>query len=273
MAHWDLTDIPWQRFEPERVDPDMLAVVKAAALVEHNAADYAAYLRNVFADDAAFRAETGLWSAEEIRHGQALGRWAELADPGFDFALCSRRFSEGYRIPVAATASVRGSPAAELVARCVVESGTSSFYSAMRDAACEPVLRAICHRIAGDEYRHYKMFLDALRRHRRREGSSRLRGALVAVRRYREIDDDELAFAFHCANLGAVPYDRRRAFDAYFGRAFRYYREPHLKRAVGMIARAAGFDPAGPLARAAGWLVWRYTRRSVARLAVAAGPA
>lgn len=269
MAHWSLDDIPWQRFKRDLVDPDMLAVVKASSLVEHNAGDYAAYLRSVFAQDAAFQSETYRWSGEEVQHGEALGRWAQMADPGFDFAACCRRFRDGYRVPVDATVSVRGSAAAELVARCVVESGTSSFYSAMRDATQEPVLKAICHRIAGDEFRHYKMFFDALRRHRQREGQSRLRDAVVAVRRYREIDDDELAMAFHCANSADAPYDRRRASDAYFGRAFRYYREPHLRRAVGMMARAAGFDPAGPLARCAAWLVWQYTRRNVARLAAA----
>ncbi len=49
-----------------------------------------------------------------------------------------------------------------MISRCVVESGTSSYYSAMRDATEEPLLREIAGRIAADEYRHYKLFYDTL---------------------------------------------------------------------------------------------------------------
>ena len=59
-----------------------------------------------------------------------------------------RRFTEGYRLPLEATASVRGSRNGELVARCVVECGTSSFYTAIRDATDEPVLKMVAAKIA-----------------------------------------------------------------------------------------------------------------------------
>ena len=58
--------------------------------------------------------------------------------------------------------SVRGSRRGEMIARCVVESGTSSLYSAIRDASEEPVLKEIAGRIAADEYRHYKLFYEIL---------------------------------------------------------------------------------------------------------------
>ena len=49
--HWTLDDIPWGEFDPEKVDPSLLKVVKAASMVEFNGRDYAAYLCNVFPDD------------------------------------------------------------------------------------------------------------------------------------------------------------------------------------------------------------------------------
>ena len=49
-----------------------------------------------------------------------------------------------------------------MIARCVVESGTSSYYTAIRDATEEPVLKEIAGRIAADEYRHYKLFYETL---------------------------------------------------------------------------------------------------------------
>ncbi len=52
--HWTLEDIPWDRFDPSKVDPDLLRLAKAASLVEYNGGDYAAYLCNVFPDDPEF---------------------------------------------------------------------------------------------------------------------------------------------------------------------------------------------------------------------------
>ncbi|MGH7185642.1 MAG: ferritin-like domain-containing protein, partial [Pseudomonadota bacterium] len=158
MKAWTLADIPWHRFDPAKVDPEMVKIVKAAAMVEFNGGDYATYLCNVFHDDVNFQAAARRWAREEIQHGEALGRWAGLADPSFDFETAFRRFAGGFRLPLEATESVRGSRTGELIARCIVEAGTSSYYSALAEASDEPVLKAICRNIAGDEFRHYKLF-------------------------------------------------------------------------------------------------------------------
>ncbi|MGB1875778.1 MAG: hypothetical protein ACPHGY_02470 [Rhodospirillaceae bacterium] len=41
---WTLDDIPWQDFDPAKVNPEVLKIIKAAALVERNGADYGQYL-------------------------------------------------------------------------------------------------------------------------------------------------------------------------------------------------------------------------------------
>src|SRR6185437_16316299 len=130
MGHWTLDDIPWDRFEPQKVDPKLVRLVKAASLVEGNGADYAEYLCRVFADDPSFQEEARRWAEEEVQHGRALAHWARLADPGFDFAAAAAAFTAGFRVDVDARSSIRGSRAGEMVARCVVEIGTSSYYSA-----------------------------------------------------------------------------------------------------------------------------------------------
>ena len=109
-----------------------------------------------------------------------------------------------YKIPVDATHSVRGSRAGELCARCVVETGTSSFYSAIRDAVDEPVLKQICKNIAADEFRHYRLVLRPYGALPRRaaptpspaDGSA----SWVAVTRFQEASDDEIASAYHAGN-------------------------------------------------------------------------
>ena len=269
MRHWTLEDIPWDEFDGTRVDPEILAVVKAASMVEHNSADYATYLNNIFPDDPEFQAAAKAWAVEEIQHGVALGRWAEMADPSFDFQGSFRRFAEGYRIPVEAESSVRGSHSGELIARCMVETGTSSLYSALRDATDEPVLKVLCHKIAGDEFRHYKLFYTHLQRYLAREKPGLPRRALVAFRRFSEVDDDELSYAYHCANLDGQTYDRKRAADAYLGRVAACYRPDHVQRAVGMTMKAVGVSPQGRLGRLATRLVWHRLQRQARQLRAA----
>ncbi|SOD92237.1 ferritin-like domain-containing protein [Caenispirillum bisanense] len=267
MRHWTLDDIPWDRFDPARVDPDILRVIKAAAMVERNAADYTAYLRNVFTDDAYFADMSAHWELEEVQHGDALGRWAEMADPTFDYADAFRRFREGYQIQLDATESIRGSRTGELIARCIVETGTSSIYSALRDATDEPVLKEICHRIAGDEFRHYKMFYTHMQKYLERENVPTWKRILVAVSRIKESEDDELAMAYHVANFPAdAPYDRRSASFAYAARAFSLYRPTHVERASNMVLKAAGISPQGRFGRFFGTMMWRYVASRARRM-------
>jgi hypothetical protein len=266
MTAWTLDDIPWRRFTPAAVDPDLLRLAKAASLVEANGAVYADHLCRVFADDPEFQRHARRWGEEEIRHGEALARWAALADPGFDFAAAFARFRAGFTGGFERAASRRGSRAGEMVARCVVEAGTSSYYSALREAAREPVLHEICRRIAADEVRHYKLFRRTLERCLAREPIGRLRRLWVALGRIAETRDDELACAYFAANDAGERYDRRRHGRAYARRAAALYRPPHVAHGVTMIMKAVGLDPRGAVARAACRLAWQAMRWQRARL-------
>ena len=164
MGAWTLEDIPWQLFDRAKLEPELVRIVKAASLVEHNGAAYAHHLCRIFADDPEFQQTARRWGEEEVQHGRALARWAALADPHFDFAAASARFRQGFRVDFESARSRRGSRAGEMVARCVVEIGTSSYYTALCEAAAEPVLQEICRRIAADELRHYRLFYKQLDR-------------------------------------------------------------------------------------------------------------
>ncbi len=235
-------------------------MVKAAAMVEANAADYVDYLHGVFQDDEALKAAITLWGEEEAQHGAALGRWAELADPSFSFSDSLARFRESFRIPEGASGSVRGSRTGELIARCVVECGTSSFYSAIRDSADEPVLKAICHRIAGDEFRHYKLFRQQYRRYSERQPLSALKRLTVAAGRVFEAEDEELALAWYCSNQPNEPFDLRRHSAAYGIKALQVYRFEHIARALRMVFKVCDFNARGPAAAWLARLAWRGLR-------------
>ncbi len=268
-THWSLDDIPWDRFDPGKLDADLIKLVKAASMVESNGGDYAIYLCNVFADDAEFQVAARAWAAEEVQHGEALARWAGMADPSFDFSASFKRFTEGYALPLGATASVRGSRAGELVARCIVEVGTSSYYSALAAASEEPVLKTICRRIAADEFRHYKLFYKHLKRYLEIEKVSKLRRIRIALGRIGESEDDELAYAYYAANgTASEPYERKRWSRAFSARALAHFRPAHVERGIAMTFKAAGLAPRGPLARwtsrGAYWLMRSRQRRAEA---------
>jgi hypothetical protein len=268
MGNWTLESISWDRFDPSKVDPEILRNIKAAALVERNGGDYRIYLNRVFADDPAFIAAVDKWANEEVQHGLALGRWAQLADPKWDFESAFARFRAGYKLPLDASASVRGSQAGEMMARCIVETGTSSYYSALKDATDEPVLKQICGHIAGDEFRHYKLFYDHLHRCLERDRLSRWDRLRIGWGRLAESEDDELAYAYFAANEpeGAV-YDRTRSMQAYARRVYPLYTRFHVQRAMAMVLKAIGLNSTG---RLNGWMthvgLW-FLRRRVAKLA------
>jgi hypothetical protein len=263
-AGWTLDDIQWAKFDASKVNPGLLQAVKAASLVEFNAPDYVIYLKRVFKDSGAETlANIEQWGVEETQHGLALGRWAEMADPNFDFKGSFARFREGYKAPHFFnddTTSVRGSRRGEMVARCVVECGTSSFYSAIREAADEPVLKEVAGRIAADEFRHYKLFFEML--HKQDEPELPFwRKLIVALTRVNESDDDELAYAFYAANIPpSEPYKREEYARAYYAKSLTLYRRHHVRKLVQMIAKTIGADPNGRLTQAAGAVAWRALR-------------
>ncbi len=56
-----------------------------------------------------------------------------------------------------------------MTARCVVETGTATYYRAMARSTDEPVLQDLATRIATDEVNHYKHFYRFFRCYREQE--------------------------------------------------------------------------------------------------------
>jgi rubrerythrin len=266
--NWSLDDVPWDQFDAARVCPEILKVVKAAALVEYNAHDYGKYLSNVFHDDAEFLKEITQWVQEEVQHGEALGRWAEMADPTFNFQASFKNFVAGYKINTDVKESIRGSRSGELISRCIVETGTSSYYTALTDAVNEPVLKYICSAIAGDELRHYKLFYKNMKHYLEVEKLSPMERLKIGLSRIRESEDDELSFAYYSANFtsitknmaandnGGVVYNRKQFTEEYTVRAYTKYRAHHMDRVVSMVLKACGIGTQGVVAKAAAKLAW-----------------
>jgi len=267
MKHWILDDIDWSAFDATKVDPDLLKVTKAASMVEFNAHDYAAYLGEVFHDDPEFQAAAIEWAAEETQHGRALAKWSKLADPDFDFDACFARFEETIELPTGIDASVRGSRTGELIARCIVEVGTSSYYTAIADVTEEPVLKQICRNIAADEIRHFALFRKTMEKYQPQERLHLLARLRVAIGRLAETNDDELSYAYYAANHAEEEaYDNDRHGRAYRSRAYSCYRHQHIRRMVAMMFKAVGLPPTGVLSRIIARLGYVAIRHRARRL-------
>jgi len=267
MGRWTLDDIPWERFDRSKLDPEIVRIVKAASLVEYNGRAYAHHLCRIFYDDHDFQRTARRWGEEEIQHGRVLARWTALADPSYDFAAAVDRFQAGYRVDFDTATSRRGSRSGEMIARCMVEVGTSSYYSALRDGVREPVLKEICRNIAADEIRHYSLFHRNLMRCLERERIGVWQRLRIALGRIAEAGDDELAYAYYAANETAGPYDRRRYSRAYARRALAFYQRSHVRHMVAMVFKAVGLAPRSRLAEAVSRLAWLAMRYKAARLA------
>jgi rubrerythrin len=263
---WSPDDIAWDKFDRAKAEPWMVDAIKSAALVEYNAPDYVDYLKRVFPDPS-FHPIIEQWGREESQHGLVLGRWAEMADPSFHLEEAFARFRAGYRpahFDGSDETSVRGSKRGEMIARCVVESGTSSYYTAIKEATAEPVLQEIAGRIAADEYRHYKLFYETLQT----QDEADLpfwKKILIAVGRAAESDDDEIAYSRYCATVPASevttrPYNRAAYSRIVTAATLKIYRRRHIEKLTRMIAKAAGADPQSRMVRLAGAALWRMLR-------------
>jgi hypothetical protein len=242
---WKFEDINWSLFDLQKVDPIMLRVMKAGSVVEHNGSDYGLYLKNVFKGDTLFEKEITGWSQDEIKHGKVLAAWIKMADPSFNFEDRFKAYVEGFPIATDSTESIRGSRACELITRCMVEIGTSSFYTAVKETTEEPLLKHICNKIAADELRHYKLFYTHFQRYQTQEKLSVFKRLQIAISRLLENEDDELAFAYYTANGETAPYDRKRYTQLYGKSVYSYYRRDNVTRSMALFCKAIGLNPQG----------------------------
>ena len=269
--HWTLDTIAWDKFDRTKLQPELVRLVKAAALVEYNARDYVEYLRSVFKNEPEMMKHLDRWGTEEVQHGSALGKWAEMADPTYKFTEAFARFRKGYRPEhfINADGSIRGSRIGELIARCVVECGTSSSYTALRDASAEPVLKQIAGLIAADEFAHYRLFYQLMDMQPEKKPGF-WRRLYIAATRISESTDDELAYAYYSANFPeGAPYDRKACNAAYQSSMMLLYKRPHIDSAIGMVGKAIGMRPESRFLKWTSgalynFIAWRWTKPQAA---------
>jgi len=84
--------------------------------------------------------------------------YVENVWPELDWEKAYRGFYAEYA-PYCAVGKLGPTRAPERASRCVVETGTATFYATLAKAAPEPILAELASRIKDDENRHYNLFL------------------------------------------------------------------------------------------------------------------
>lgn len=197
---WSMQEIDYSGINVARVRENrtLFYLVVCASFVESGSDLYAGNLAQYYADQPeAAHWLMHHWEREELQHGRALRRYVETVWPEFDWERGYARFFEEYSV----TCSVdhfEPTQALEMVARCVVEMGTATFYRAIAQAAAEadePVLRDLASRISADEVRHYKHFFRFFNACNAREGVGRMRVLKALASRLREIKNEDSMIA------------------------------------------------------------------------------
>lgn len=196
-GHWKIAEIPYASIDRmrARADPYLLYLVAGASFVEITAELYAHNLAEYFDGDPKLgRWISERWESEEKQHGQALRRYVECVWPEFDWERAYQAFFAEYST-YCTVGNLGPTRALELVSRCVVETGTATFYTTIARASPEPVLSQIATRIKEDEQRHYKVFLYQYRRWADAEHTRRRAVFDNLSSRVRELDNEDIYVA------------------------------------------------------------------------------
>lgn len=186
---WSLDRTPLESIDLQRVHAreDLFYLVTAASFIESGSDLYTRNLIHYCAGEAELVGWLqDRWEQEEMRHGRALHAYVRHVWPEFDWDRAYAAFFEDYSRQCTLD-EFESTPGLEMVARCVIETGTATFYQALAEQArAEPVLSGIATRIRADEIDHYKHFYHYFRNYRAGQAMGRWGdGAMVRARRSR----------------------------------------------------------------------------------------
>ena len=218
-ASWSTEDIPYDALAHDRVrdDKHLFYIVASASFIEITSELYAHNLIDYFRHDSEVVEWLGtVWQKEEVKHGDALRRYVQAAWPDFDWEAAYRGFLAEYS-SLCTVDQLASTPTLEMVARCVVETGTAAFYRMLSEQSREPVLKQLTARISADEVRHYKHFYRYFLRCQARERPSRAAVLRTLWSRAAEIEAEDAFHAFKSVFLVRNPdiEFQRRDYAAY----------------------------------------------------------
>ncbi|WP_042297541.1 ferritin-like domain-containing protein [Paraburkholderia bannensis] len=212
---WRIEDIDLTRIDRQRAaaNEDLLLLLCASSFIESGSDLYTSNLSVFFNGDPEVSDWlNNEWEHEEMQHGRALKTYINYVWPEFDWDTAFRNFFEEYS-KTCSFEEFEKTRALEMVARCVVETGTATLYRAIGECSDEPVLKEITDNIRSDEVRHYKHFFKYFKKYNQVEGQGRLAVLGALMRRVMEIKNEDSEIALR--HVFAVRYPDRVQDAAY----------------------------------------------------------
>lgn len=246
-ASWSMEDIPFHALAHDQVRDDqrLFYIVASASFIEITSDLYSHNLVEFFRldDEVAGWLEQN-WESEELLHGAALKRYVQAAWPDFDWESAYRAFLADYA-PLCTLDRLADTRALEMAARCVVETGTASFYRMLSEVSPEPVLQRLAAEISADEVRHYKHFYRYFLRYRALERPSRAAVMRALWNRAAEVESEDAFCAFKAISAVRNPgiEFRRSDYATYRDGVVQLARQrfPH-SMAVKMLLKPLGLN-------------------------------
>ncbi|MBX2864162.1 MAG: ferritin-like domain-containing protein [Leptolyngbyaceae cyanobacterium MAG.088] len=241
---WRPTDFNLSRTKEYSIEPDIAHIVKTTSLLESRADQYSDYLRAVFKGrDRTWMSAIDQWNSEEHQHGVVLRRLCEALPSDYDFESFMAEYTENVPYHDVDGQSVRGSVAAELVARCFVEASASTFYRVLADATTDKTHRAVFITLSKDEARHFGMFETMLAAEETQHQQLSLWQKIKAVSsRLFELEDAQImgASAIVAGRSLAKKLVLRGESNRYLGYLYRHYRWKHVVYLVRLLLKTIG---------------------------------
>lgn len=212
--HWKLDDIDWDNIDKSIARKNRMTcyVVTAASFIETASDLYTANLIRHFSDPDAQSWLSIHWQHEELQHGRALRTYVETVWPELDWQYHYDRFFAEYS-QLCTMEELEPSPALEMVARCVVEAGTSTFYTTLQNFSDEPVLRTLTGYIRQDEVNHYRYFRRFFEKYRHQEQIGRVNIMRSLYRRLTEVENEDAYIGLKYAWMmhhAQEPFDKQK---------------------------------------------------------------
>ena len=186
---WRLEELDFDAIDRDAVAArdDIFLLVCSASFIESGTDLYTRNLLDYFETDAEFGAWLRQhWEPEELQHGRALRAYVEHVWPDFDWPAAYGDFFAEYSV-LCTLDELEPTRGQELVARCIVEMGTTTYYQALNAICDEPVLRRLTWNIRTDEVQHYKNFYRRFLAYRRSESLGRSQVIAALWRRVAEL--------------------------------------------------------------------------------------
>jgi hypothetical protein len=262
---WKIADLDLRQIEHESVRDDWFTyyLVAGASFIETAADLYTSNLVLHFPDPLAREWLSKHWQPEELQHGLALRAYTEAAWPGLDWQEGYAGFFDEYS-RLCTMEQLEGSRALEMAARCMVETGTATFYTALHACAREPVLKQLAGLIRHDEVRHYNHFRSFYQAYQAEERVGRLSVLRALHKRFAEAEQEDAYIGFkHAWRILHPGQPFREGHFAEFMRQVRERLRPHYpyRMAVQMVLQP--LDLSRALQRIAVPLLVRGARRLV----------